>query len=86
MKDLSNTRKHPKTPLRLAKSNVFYSKGYFNRYIERMEDKSNAITNDGQKSRVNRNKNRYDHHIGVINYGVNMVKNIAEKYYDEGNM
>lgn len=49
-----------------------------------MEDKSNAITDDGQKSRVNRNKNRYDHHIGVINYDVNMVKNIAEKYYDEG--
>ena len=56
-KEISNTREIPKTPFRLAKPNVLFSRDNSNKYGGRMEDKNDAITDDAQKGCVNENKN-----------------------------
>ena len=71
-KEISNTREHPKTPFRLAKPNVLFSKGNSNRYGGRMVDKNDAVADDAQKACVNGNKNMYHHHRGVIINDVNI--------------
>ena len=54
-------REHPKTPFRLAKPKILFSKGSFNWYGGRMEDKNDAITDSAQKVCANGNKNMYVH-------------------------
>ena len=85
-KEISNTREHPKTPIRLAKSNVFFPKGNSNGYGGRIADKNDAITDDAQKGYMNGNENMHDHQKGVINNDVNISgENMTEEFHNEEN-
>ena len=54
-KEIFNTREHLKTPFRLAKPNVLFSKGNSNGYGGRIADKNDAIIDDAQKVCANGN-------------------------------
>ena len=85
-KEISNTREHPKTPFRLARPYVLFSKGNSNGYGGRIADNNDAITDDAQKGCVNGNKNMYDHHRGTINNDVNINgENMAKECHNEEN-
>ena len=85
-KEISNIKEHPKTPFRLAKLDVLFSKGNSNRYGARIEDKNHSVIDDAQNGCATANKSLYDHHRGVINNDARInCENMRREYHNEEN-